>query len=229
MKNKLGQEDSTLVWIAAIFVILFILVVYIGVAFSMSTIKSFNWESSVKENGILYTGDIALSQNLFSILNSEIVINDRRQKAITAIMDNYDLYFETKSVNGGYSLIEKYGLNIYNVSRDKKIYDGFTEEDLDKIDSRNNNLTEQLIKILDKYCTNYKLTVPQGVITERSKLAGIDSSVNRLYFSINDPSITEWAMVVQFPATYRGMSILFQFTELKSCSPYQRIGSMEKN
>ncbi len=227
---KKAQEDSTLVWIAAVFVILFILIVFIGVAFSMSTEKSFNWESKVEENGILYTGNIALSQNLLSILDSEIELNGQGKKAIAAIMDSYDLYFDTKSTIGGYSLIEKYGLNIYNVSRDNKIYDGFRQEDLDKIDSMNDNLTEQLMKVLNKYCTNYKLTIPQGVITEKGKLTGAEKlSANRVYFSTSDPPITEWTMVVQFPVTYRGMHTVFQFTELNSCSPYKRIGSQEKN
>ncbi len=196
--NKNAQEDSTLVWIFAVFVILFILVVFIGVAFSMNIEKSFNWESGVKENGILYTGDIALSQNLYSILNSEIELNGKKQKAIVAIMDNYDLYFDNP-------------------------------RDLNKIDSLKDNLTQELKKILDKYCTNYKLTIPQGVITENGKLASAETSANRVYFSINDPPISEWTMVVQFPVTYRGTPTVFQFTELNICSPYKRIGSQEKN
>lgn len=229
--NKGGQEDSTLVWIAATFIILFILTVYFFIAFSMAEKKSYGL-NDIKENEVYYSQDISLSENFFSVLNSEINFNGKREKVISAILESFGTYFETKN-SDGVNLVEKYGLDNYNdisrTTRDKKISDGFNTDDLDKIESQNQELVSEIKKILDRYCSSYRLAIPQGMITEKGKLESSDALGSRIYFVMSwgdNPS--EFNPAVGFNVTYKGFMTNFRFTQLKECINSKIIGGQER-
>lgn len=226
--NKKAQEDSTLVWIIATFIILFILIVYFFIAFSMTENKSFSSKDVVKENEAYYSQDFSLSENFFSILNSEINFNGKKEKVISAIIDSFDSYFETKN-SEGINLVEKYGLDNYNdisrTTRDRKISDGFNANELDKIDNQNKELVDELKNILDKYCRKYRLAIPQGMITEKGKLESSDALGNRIYFVMSWGDISnEWTPDVGFNISYKRFMTNIKFTQLIECFNSKIIG-----
>jgi len=229
--GKRGQEDSTLVWIVATFIIMFILLVYFLIAFSMTEVKSSGLNNDVKENEAYNLQDFSLSENFFSILNSEINFNGKKEKVITAILGSFETYFETKN-SQGINLVEKYGLDNYNdisrTTRSKKISDGFNEAELDKIDSQNQELVSEINKTLEKYCSKYRLAIPQGMITERGKLENSDALGSRIYFVMSwGDNPAEFNPTVGFNVTYRGFMTNIKFTQLKECSDSKMIGGQD--
>lgn len=228
LKCKKAQEDATIVWIATTFIIIFILVVYFFFAFSMTEIKSLSSREDFKENEAYYTQDISSSENFFSILNSEINFNGKKEKVISAILESFDSYFETKDTEGR-NLVEKYGLNNYNdisrTTRDKKIKDGFNANELDKIDSQNLELVNEINKTLSKYCSKYRLAIPQGMITEKGRLESSDALGSRIYYVMSwGDNPADFNNKVGFNITYRGSMTDIKFTQLKECSGTIMIG-----
>lgn len=228
LKCKKAQEDSTITWIVAIFIIVLILMFYLIITFSMSVKNSLNWNGEVNSNGVSYLQDLGSSQTLFSVLNSEIQFNGKNTKIMNAILDSFDAYFETKN-SEGYSLVEKYGLDNYDdisrTTKSKMITDGFKEESVDKINAQNQNLADEIRKILDLYCWKYRLAIPQGMISEEG-LQSSDSLGNRIYFNLGkgDPFPVDWTPTAGFILKYRRAKTSIKFTELIECSQLTKIG-----
>jgi hypothetical protein len=222
--NKKAQIDSTLVWVVSIFIIVFILSIFLVIVFVMADKKVLTNANDINSNEISNPYDIAISENLFSILNSEIQVNGKSQKVIYAVKDSFNNYFETKS-STGISLIEKYGVDKYGdisgTSRDVMVNSGFNPSDLDKIDTQNQNLARELKKILDRYCNKYQLAIPQGVITEEGILQSSDKFVIDNY-------IDSYTPIALYNFSYLGTSSDIRFVMLRGCYGGEIIGG-DKN
>ena len=219
--NKRAQIDSTLVWFFAIFIIMFILILFITIAFLMADKKSIFGTSSANTNYISSSNDPGTSQTLFSVLNSKISYNGKTESVMNSILDSFGSYTDAKSPNG--SLVDKYGIgNYYDISRTTKsqmVSDGFDSLEIDKINSQNQMLALEVKKKLDLYCSKYRLGVPQGMITEEGKMVSSDSLGNRIYFSMsmNDPFPVDWSPVIKMNISYNGLMTDIEFTELEKC------------
>ena len=229
--NRKAQIDSTLVWFFAIFIIMFILIIFITIAFLMADQKSLFGNPGATETAIGSSNDIGVSESLFSLLNSEISYNGKNIRVIDAVFSSFDSYFETKS--SGINLIQKYGLDNYDdisrTTKEQMIKDGFDSAQIDNISNQNQMLALEVKKKLDNYCTKYRFAVPQGVISEDGKLESSDSLGNRIYFLMNkgDPFPADWTPTVVFNVSYRGVITNIQFVELKNCSGQGTLGGQK--
>lgn len=223
--NKQAQEDSTIVWIGAIFIIIFILSLYLVVSFLMTEKKFWTEDSSAAINQGGFNKDVGLSEDFFSFLNSEVEFNGKKEKAIDAILFSLDAYFETKSA--GVSLIDKYGLyngeDISRVSVSKMESDGFKSEEIAKIKTNDGLLAEELKKQLDLHCIRYKLGIPQGLISEEG-FRGADALGNRIFFNVGKDNPQDWNAAVNYNIIYRGKTMKIEYTQLKECISGKTIG-----
>ena len=222
INNKSAAIGTTLTWIVALFIIFFLLIIFLFIVFAMSLPKfwSFNPENEISVvNGL--NPDPATIESTFSVLNSPVTIDSKSQRAEDAILSVFELYFDTKN-SDSVSLVDKYGLYNYDdITRTTKttfLKDGFNEIEINNIDSKKQELFNELKKQLDNYCDSYKFGTPFGNIEYNADSFGSsDSMGNMVYFNLfKDP--TDWSKVIEIKRSYRGKEIKFQLIMTKKCS-----------
>jgi len=190
MNNTRAQEDSTLVWIFSIFVILFILVVYIGVAFSMTLDKSFNWKADVKTQDV--SADNAIYQNLFLILNSKIEFNGKQEKIIDVVYATSLEYLEIK---------EKQGFD------SRKMQD-FQEKNKQLILAIQNNGKQ--------VCSGFYVLFPFGFLSEKEFLEDREGVGNEFLLNVRGES--DYSPVISYSTKYNGKDIKIKYRQKNICS-----------
>jgi hypothetical protein len=218
--TKKAAIGETFTWLAAVFVIFFIMVLYLFFL-SVMGIKKVYFEKdkiTVEEGS---PGNLAELQSFYSLLDTQIEFNGKNQTILDSMLDNLDMYFETSSEYPAVgTLIERYGVNraedISSVTRSRMLEEGFRLEDLQEIDKQRVILANLIRAELDNQCDEYFFLMPQGLITEQGLLAsstilGIDTFAN------TPEKLSKWTPTIRHKVTYRGKQIEIKYRQRNDC------------
>jgi len=213
MIRKLGKKadiGSTLAWVFALFIIVFIMAVFVAVAFVMAGKLNIanRFGSNPSQNKISYNpSSTGVKETLLTLLSTES--NGKTFK--TMILQSLDVYFDTQHASGktlvgnigDINLLSEQYLQIYNT---KKMIEDDTI------------LITEARKILDLICPKYMLKIPQGII-----LPGNENQPFERESSVEDAfaeskKMSEWSTAVTMDIPYRNQIIKLKFRILKECA-----------
>jgi hypothetical protein len=218
--NKKAITGDTFTWLASIFIIFVIMVIYIAFMFGLGAKKVYFERDEIR----LSDGnpiDKAYIESFHSFLETEIDINNRRQDVIDAVLSNLDVYFETKSFYPAVgSMIDRYGINkindISSVSGEQMLDDGFDRDAVIKIGRDNEVLGNALKKELDRYCDEYLLLIPQGLINENGFLASSTILGGEIFLNTEE-NLVKWTPTIVHKLKYRGQGIEIKYRQRADC------------
>jgi hypothetical protein len=196
MKNKKyskkAQIDSTLTWTIAVFVILFILMVFLAIVFIMADKKSLTGAGEVTQNDILYSNDPAISEDLFSLLNSEISYDGKTERVMTHV------------INSSYEF-----LNISSVS-------GINSNEITQLHEKQKELALMIVEKGKLICNDFSLLTPFGLINPDYFIVGVEGDKND--YLIRNMDESKYSSTVTYKINYQGKDIKIMYKQLKNCS-----------
>lgn len=171
MKNKQAMEPSTLTWIAAMFIIFFILIIFITASLAFSKGK-FGIPLKVREEAA--RENLILTEEIVAFLNTKTEFNSQETTIKELILSSLDSYIDDKSgvyfikwKFGGKNIMERLGGNINTLDG---IYKNLISSELGATDEgkkareREKFIFSETKKIFSPTCEGYIIKLPQGVI-----------------------------------------------------------------
>ncbi|MBU3913641.1 MAG: hypothetical protein KKB21_03950 [Nanoarchaeota archaeon] len=226
--GKRASVSSTLTWIYAIFVLLFILAIFLLFAFAIAG-KSLisNWFDSGKsvsdkhDVDFYYTlGDLNENPIPASLLLKVLTTEVDKKSMKKIISESVDVYFDKKLMSGK-TPIEVLG-DINKLSeeyrKDNLISSTFyTDNNVIENDMK---LINDARKILGSICKKYMLKVPQGIITAGESYHSFsnEGALGGDVFDAKSSRMADWALPVILRMPYRNQIIELKFRILKECA-----------
>jgi hypothetical protein len=228
MRNNKGSIGSGLTWIPAMFIIGLILVSHVILTVSIFSVTEIGKRSNIglKESRI----DINDNRNFLNFLNSEIVVDGKRERVVDAIRFSLDPYFEIKNKGGRnfFNFFDTTDLNVESGGSksvaiayglpDRMRRRGFSGDQSTNVIGIGSGFknTERFRKIaeqLDIYCKldkygRYTLEIPQGTLHKERKFP--------LKYSPHERSPI-YGKRVNFRTTYRGETFDIKFFSRDGC------------
>jgi hypothetical protein len=221
--NKKAQIDSTLVWFFAIFIIMFILIIFITISFLMADQKSLFGNSVANENSLGTLNDAGVTESFFSLVNSNIEYNGKSERIMDAVLNSSYEFLNESSINGMGSVQVK------------------------QINEKNKGLALIISERGKAFCPVFYLMTPFGLINQDSFFTGnvmmansysipktskslniptvsYDRSTNTPAFSYDD---SEFSPTVSYSINYSGKDIQIEFKQLKNCSGAGKLGGQK--
>jgi len=226
MRNKRADISTTIAWVVASLVIVFILAIYFFVGWSMGSKKAFLGEGvHVEIEDGLIRGNKGIDnhaalQDLLSFFGKIVYFENKEQRVLDTILSGLDFYFDTKSESSG-SLVDKYGFypktdNVASVSNDEMIRAGFDAKALVENGKKRQELGGLLASKLIERCHRFRLLIPQGLIDERGMLASSDILGTDIFLNTEENLMT-WTPTSTFTTYYRGEYVEIKYRQLKEC------------
>ena len=220
MNTKASVIGDTFTWVVAIFVILFILVIYLFFMSVMGAKKAYFETNEIK----ISEGNpehLAYIEGFNAFLNTKIEVEGKNEIVLDAILNRLDVYFVTQSKYPAVgTMINRYGLNkvddIGAVGRDRMMKEGFDIKTLIKIDQSNQVLGEAIRKELDQHCDRYLLLIPQGLINENGLLASSSILGHEVFLNTKD-RLKVWTPSMNYKLRYRGQNIEIKYRQRNDC------------
>ncbi|MFH1710874.1 MAG: hypothetical protein ABH840_01020 [Nanoarchaeota archaeon] len=203
--KKIGKKasvSSTLTWVYAIFIIIFILAVFLLFAFASTAKRAIS---------NLFDSD-KISNNRAGVSATETLIGFSNNQMI---FDSLDVYFDTKHISG-VTLVDYLG-DINNLDEQYLQIKGGKD-----IIQNDQKLVDQARDIFDPICKKYMIKVPQGVITEAKGTSFGSVSIYRDAFDMRGQIAIEkykaWSPPVILRIPYRGQVVELKLRVLKECA-----------
>ncbi len=224
-KNKKAQIGSTLVWVVATFIILFIMIIYLfGVGLLtaksalVNTVKKITGFFSKDQISVIDQGTI---QSFFAFMNTKVNYNDKEIKVKELLIISASNYNSIKDSKGN-GLIDKYGIKTLDEPSDtlknKMLLQDFNENDWKKyVDYENddqNKMSPILVKELTSYCGEFYFSIPQGIVTNSG--LKIRSTIGDV-FSNSWPRSDEFIPTISYPIIIGNSNYEIKFRMLKTC------------
>ncbi len=213
IKNKKAQEESTLTWLVAVFVILFILVVFLFLTGAIAGKKkidtTFNALSSPEKAVENTENDVFSGNKIFFALRWK----DNNQKLLNSI----DIYTTDSIV---VNLLKRYNGDINKL--DVFYYDLTNNNDFavtengKKSIANDKELFSSLKETLDPLCDDYLLKIPQGVI-RKGNSGFVSEAVAMNPFNNNKELLSFWKDWTVIKISYKNNIIEIKYRELLKC------------
>jgi len=226
--NKKAQEEVASLLVVFIVVIGFVLITLLFMLAVFSIAGSRNvadtvgnwlsiegWKSQEKQLPI---------DNFFAILNSEIEFQGKNVKVVDFIELSLEDYYEIKSGQGK-NLIDVFGTereqNFATMTKPDFLLNGFSSDDWDKIielREREREVSQEIVRVLEKYCDVFVLEIPQGAIGEKGwDVYGKTSLVNTAKASRLD-----WTKDAVYEFNYKGTDMEVRYRQLQDCLEWNK-------
>ncbi len=221
--NKKSQIGSTLVWIVATLIILFILIVYLiltglltGKNELINGVKKITGFSASDAVSVI---DLGSMQSFLAFLNKEVDYHESRIKVREVLINSVERYNSIKD-DKDKGLIDRYGIMVFDEPSDnlksKMLNQGFDEDDWKKFIEYQQNDHEEMASLLINnfnYCGEFYLSIPQGILTKDGlKIKSTMSDV----FSDNFARSDEFAPTISYSIII-GNLYEIKFRMLKKC------------
>lgn len=184
---------------------------------SIVPIKEFFSISFSKKDGKIFI--IPENEREFlDILGRKIVYNGKTQAVKDAVLDELNLYFDTKIKTGpnlGKSIIDIYGTNFAGISFSQMEKDGFSSDDLKSIIANESTLDVLIKKQLNAICSEYYFRIPQGMIKKDNSLIERKNPDEIIFSSFGTDSVHTFPLV--YNMTYKGITLNIMYSKKVEC------------
>jgi len=198
IKNRKAQEASMITWIVATFILLFLLVLYLGFVLAWYSNKGgaeINLQSSEYGFGIIS------NSNLANVLNSITKVQQYKGfKIYVALLKSLDIYLDNPVAMGGLDD----NINILYSSSGSLRISREISVDNEKVEAE---LKKELEDYFDKTCSKYIFTSPNIKIDKRDSKAKEEVQEEMLAFSQE--------LTIKLP--YKNQIVEIKYQQLKEC------------
>lgn len=224
MVNKKSQIAATLNWFIAFIIIFFIILLFISASIIIAGKKEMPTIGVGGDTiGVVKYGfeDLEAQRSLISFLETPIKIDDKKMKIKNLILISLDPYIEDET--GIYferfklwdkSIMKKLEGDINKLSTIRpQISQEFFIKNQVKL--KDETLFEKSQEILPFSCSEYMLSIPQGVIL----LGRTDFALNEEFETSawKEILISKWTPWAEIQLPYKRQIIKIKFRELKKC------------
>jgi hypothetical protein len=209
MINKKSQISTTLTWFVGIIIIFFIIILFITASIVLAGQKKV---SNIKVLGISGEEDrysfesLRVQRSLSSFLNSQVRISDTPKEIEDLILESLDPYLKVDSIN---SLQDMNNLANVRAQLGKEFFSANQLELKDEI------LFKKSQEVLNNFCSEYMLRVPQGIVFSGKTDFVLDSEFESSGWK--EILISDWTPWAEIQLPYKDKMIKIKFKELKQC------------